>query len=103
RWSERAGRTSCWIDTPNCQSQGRTPQPSRIAGLIVVVTMAVFPKFRLFHCPQSSPPVARLFCRSWFMRSQSGTLLPLPSVHGRDVLVTNRARAAESFAGLFMV
>src|SRR4029450_7111005 len=101
RWSERAGRTSCWIDTPNCQSHGRTPQPSRTAGLTVVVTMAVFPKFRLFHCPHESPPVAIVFCGSGFINSQWGMKLRLPSFHVRVVLVMKRAPAPKSFVGVW--
>ncbi|MND05914.1 hypothetical protein D3C83_269750 [compost metagenome] len=43
------------------------------------------PKLELFQTPQLSPPVAKLFCAAGFIRSQSGTKLPL-SVQLRAVV-----------------
>src|SRR5919198_1017504 len=48
------GSTSCWTDTPQFQSDGRTPQPCRISGSMVLLKAAV-PKFRLLMIPQKSP------------------------------------------------
>src|SRR5688572_6241889 len=77
------GSTSCCTDTPQFQSDGRTPQPCRISGSMELLKVAV-PKFRLLMMPQKSPAGPKS-CGCGFRRSQSGAQLPLRSVH---VLVT---------------
>ena len=79
--SDTRGNSSCWTDAPNCQSDGRTPQPSRMAGLTIVELGLGLPKFRSMppSDPQMSPPVARLSCAPVLDRSQSTTKLLLPS------------------------
>src|SRR5687768_3263159 len=77
------GNTSCCTDTPQFQSDGRTPQPFRISGSMVLLKVAV-PKFRLLMTPQKSP-VGPKSCGCGFERLQSGFQLPLRSV---QVLVT---------------
>src|SRR5688572_21701007 len=71
------GSSCCCSETPNCQSKGRTPQPSRTSGLSVVA-LTIEPKFWLSQAPHRSPPEARLSWRLRFLRSQSGTKFPLP-------------------------
>jgi len=70
------------------------------------------PKLLLLSGPQRSPPRARLSCWSGFRRSQSGTKLPLPSVHVRvtaggavscDELPTRRAVGLDAEYVLWLV
>src|ERR1700680_495829 len=67
--SDVRGRISCWIDTPNCQSYGRTPRPLSTAGLTWVSAFgfAKFPKSAAMHSPFGFG----------LSRLQSGTWLPL--------------------------
>src|SRR5688572_26857161 len=82
--TETRGSTSCWTETPNSQSAGRTPHPSSAAGSKFRLKVAV-PKLRSLIAPHESPPAARLFCASGLDRLQSGMKLPLPSVHERVI------------------
>src|SRR5262245_16503806 len=76
------------MDTPNCQSYGRTPQPCSTSGLTVVVLNGL-PKFRFCQGPQTSPPVARLSSATLFVNTQSTMKLPFESVHERLVVCWN--------------
>src|SRR6185295_10149024 len=82
------GSTSCCTDTPQFQSDGRTPQPLRIAGSIVLLKVAV-PKFRLLMTPQKSP-LGPKSCVFGFERLQSGFQSPLRSVQVLVTLVASR-------------
>src|SRR5438067_12808839 len=53
-----------------------------MAGSYVLVKIGL-PKLVLLSGPHKSPPLARLSCCAGLSRSQSGTKLPLPSVHVR--------------------
>src|SRR5439155_23014257 len=96
------GRTSCCTDAPSCQSYGRTPQPPRIAGLMVVVLGLAFPKFKPTPptAAHRSPPAARLSCASGLSRLQSTTKLRLPSVQPRAAAGPDPMRVTMRAAGL---
>src|SRR5215510_1262621 len=82
------GSTSCCTDAVQFQSDGRTPQPCRMSGSMVLLNVAV-PKFRLLMMPQKSPDGPKS-CGCGFARSQSGIQLPLRSVHVLVTLVAMR-------------
>src|SRR5947209_4392817 len=77
--TDTRGSTSCCTETPNAQSDGRVPQPLRIAGSIVLLN-TFFPKFAFENAPHTSPPDDRRSCATGLSRSQSGVKLPLLSV-----------------------
>src|SRR4051812_22783869 len=80
--TDTPGSSFCCTDAPNCQSLGRTPQPSSSAGSKLLLKTGL-PKFELLNWPHTSPPAVDRFCAFGFSRSQSGTKLPLLSVHER--------------------
>src|SRR5262245_35797745 len=97
--TEVRGNTSCCTDTPQFQSDGRTPQPFRMSGSMVLLNVDV-PKFRLLMMPQKSCALAFPVCgngsafgsplASGFRRSQFGIQSPLASIHVRVTLVAIR-------------
>src|SRR5215472_2050775 len=87
--TDTRGSTSCCTEKPTDQSDGRTPQPLRMAGSIVL-EYTFLPKFRFESAPQTSPPVRCRSCASGLVRSQSGAKLPLLSVQLRVTLCAMR-------------
>ena len=63
--SDERGPICCWTETPSVQSDGRTPQPSRMPASKLFVRMFL-PKFVFDMTPQRSPPVARRSCAAGF-------------------------------------
>src|SRR3954464_11262395 len=94
---------------PYCQSFGRTPQPVSVAGLLVVVAVPVWPKFRLLPVRAahvSCEPVVVGLCALKFNRSQSTTLSPSVSVQLRvppATPVAVRIELTTRLAGLLTV
>src|SRR5256885_15102305 len=70
--------------TDHAQLYGRLPHPWIQSGSAVVLKTC-WPKLLFAIVPHVSPPKPLAF---GFRRSQSGTRLPLPSVHDRLVFVT---------------
>src|SRR5712671_2575044 len=85
----------CCTDTPNDQSDGRTPQPLSTPGSKLAPTNWFEPNATLLTTPQVSMlPVVAGLCGFGFCRLQSGTLFPLVSVHARVTFgLANAARA----------
>ena len=77
-----AGRICRCTETSSVQSDGRTPQPLRIAGSKLLVS-TYCPKLVFDTTPHRSPPLARRSCAFGFSRSQSGTKLPFASLQAR--------------------
>src|SRR5262252_4361432 len=77
--TEVRGRICCCTPMPNCQSDGRTPQPLSTAGSMLV-SPAVLPNPDDDHGPHS--PLA-----AGFIRLQSGRKFPFESVHVRLTVV----------------
>src|SRR5215467_8110134 len=73
------GKISCWMPMPNCQSDGRTPQPCSTAGSMIV-SPAVLANPLDDHGPHS--PFA-----AGFIRLQSATKLWFASFHVRLTVV----------------
>src|SRR5579872_2470777 len=74
------GTSWCCTLAANSQFEPRLLQPVRRFGSHGVPVVGR-PKFELESAPQMSPPVT--VCAAGFVRSQSGTKLPLRSVHAR--------------------
>ncbi len=96
--SDVRGAISCCTETPNCQSNGRTPQPLSTAGFTIVSAfgLAKFPRSAAMHSPFGSG----------LIRLQSGAWLPLKSMYDRDAVVWKFGPPRPlrpSSAGLLMV
>src|SRR5690349_9925748 len=77
--TDARGNSSCWIDAPNDQSDGRMPHPESRSGSNADVNCVV-PNAWLSMAPQKSAPT----WRAGSFRLQSGVMLPLKSSQVRD-------------------